>query len=235
MNPDHPTGGCRLLDSAAVTPPQDRLTQLASALAPATVLRRLADAGSAGRAPEVSVHLAGGQVLGGRPVRVESDRGQEVVLLVAARGDHFTYVLLANVVAVQVHEPERFQEVLTEGRLAQPVTGEAVTRLALRRDFSPSEEFPLEVDWAALPDSATELANLERLLRALQEVAREVCADEMGRRAWARIRTLQVAHHAGARPSMLTVPDGLLVQADLSAALPRDLAGELGRQIDALL
>lgn len=218
-----------------MTQPQDRLSQLAPALAPATVLRRLTDAGTAGEAPEVSVHLSGGQVLGGRPVRVDADRGQDVVLLSTARGEQLTYALLANVVAVEVHGPERFQDVLTEGRLPKPVTGEPVTRLALRRDFSPSEEFPVQVDWAALPDSAPELANLDRLLRALRQIVRDLCADDMGRQAWGRIHTLQVAHHGGTNPSVVPVPDGLLVRADLSAALPRDLAGELRRQIDALL
>lgn len=215
-----------------MTSVQDGLSQLAVALAPATVLRRLADSGSAG---EVSVHLAGGQALGGRPVKVDTDRGQEVVLLAAAHGGQLTYALLANVVAVELSEPERFQDILTDGWLPQPVTGEPITRLALRRDFSPSEGFPVQVDWAAVPDSGVELANLDRLLRGLRQIARDVCADEMGRLAWARIQALQVAHLDGAKLSVQRVPDGMLVQADLSGALPRDLTGELGRQINALL
>jgi len=214
-----------------VTESQDRLSQLAPALAPATVLRRLAGAG----APRVSVHLTGGQVLGGRPVRVDADRGQDVVLLAAVDGEQLTYALLASVVAVEVHEPARVQDVITEGRMPQPVVGEPVSRLALRREFSPSEEFPLLVDWADLPDSDAELANLERLLRALRQVAGEVCADEMGRAAWERVQTLRVAHRPGAAAVVLPTPDGLLAQADLSAALPRDLSGELRRQINALL
>jgi len=217
-----------------VTPPQE-LSRLAPALAPSTVLRRLADAGGIGEATEVTVHLSGGQVLGGRPVRVDADRGHDVVLLEDARGERLTYALLANVVALEVHEPGRVRDVLTEGRLPQPATGEPVTRLALRRDFAPTEEFPVLVDWAAVPDSTDELANLERLLRTLRQIAHDVCADDMGRQAWARIRTLQVAHHRGAAPSAVRTSDGLLVQADLSAALPRDLAGELGRQIDGRL
>jgi hypothetical protein len=218
-----------------VDPLRDGLSQQAEALTPATVLRRLAGAASTGEAPEVSVHLAGGQVLGGRPLRVDADRGQEVVLLAGPRGDAFTYALLASVVAVEVREPERVQDVLTGGRMPQPVTGEPVTRMALRREFAPSEEFPLELDWAELPTDGPELANLDRLLRGLRDVARDVCADDVGRRAWAGIRAVRVAHRAGAGPSVEQGPDGLLVRADLSAALPRDLAGELGRQINALL
>jgi len=217
-----------------VTLPQDHLSELASALTPATVLRRLAGTGNGGEASEVSVHLAGGQVLGGRPVRVDTDRGQEVVLLAAAGGAQLTYVLLASVVAVEVHGPERVQDVLTEGRLAAPVA-EPVTRLALRRDFPHTKEFPVQLDWAELPHAGPELANLDRLLRALRQIADLVRADDMGRQAWARIEALRVAHYPGAPLSILPAQDGLLVRADLSAALPRDLTGELGRQVNALL
>lgn len=214
---------------------RDGLSQQAVPLAPATVLRRLADTGTTGELPEVSVHLAGGHVLNGLPVRVGDDRGQEVVLLAGARGEHLGYALLANVVAVEVREPERVQDVLTDGRLPQPVDGEPATRLALRREFAPSDDFPVEVDWAALPDSGPTLSNLERLLRALREIASAVRADEIGRQAWAQIRTLRVAHRDGASASVRRVPDGLSVEADLAAALPRDLTGELDRQINALL
>lgn len=217
-----------------MTLPQDRLLELATALTPETVLRRLVDAGTAGEAPEVSVHLAGGQVLGGRPVRVDTDLGQDVVLLATAGGAQLTYALLASVVAVEVHQPERVRDVLTEGPLAPPVT-EPVTRLALRRDFPHTREFPVQLDWAELPHAGPELANLDRLLRALRQIADHVRADDMGRQAWARIDALRVAHYPGAPLSVLPAQDGLLVRADLSATLPRDLTAELGRQIDALL
>jgi hypothetical protein len=218
-----------------VTAPHDDLSQVAVVLAPATVLRRLADSGSTGEAAEVSVHLSGGQVLGGLPVRVGTDHGQEVVLMASANGGQLGYALLANVVAVEVRDPERFQDILTEGRLPQPATGEPITRLALRRDFSPSEGFPVQVDWAAQPESGPAMANLDRLLRGLREIAREVCADEMGRQTWAQVRALHVSHRDGVKLSVQQVPDGLSVQADMTAALPRDLTGELSRQINASL
>jgi hypothetical protein len=215
-----------------VTAPEHGLSQVAVVMAPATLLRRLAEAGAA---PDVSVHLAGGSVLAGRPVRVGTDRGQEVVLLAGGPGGHLGYALLSSVVAVEVREPERFQDVLSDGRLAPPMTGEPVTRLALRREFAPTEEFPLSVDWEAQPESAAAMANLDRLLRELREVADQVRADEMGRQAWARIRVLRVAHRDGARLSVQAGPDGLSVEADLTGALPRDLRGELGGLIDASL
>jgi hypothetical protein len=62
-----------------------------------------------------------------------------------------------------------------------------------------------------------------------------VCADETGRRAWAQIRALRAGHREGAQLSVQRAPDGLSVQADLTAALPRDLVGELGRQFNDLL
>jgi hypothetical protein len=215
-----------------VSAPEHELSQVAVVMAPATLLRRLADAEEA---PEVSVHLAGGAVLAGRPVRVGNDRGQEVVLLAGERGRRFGYALLSSVVAVEVPEPERFQDVLTDGRLPPPVTGEPVSRLALRREFAPSEQLPLWVDWEAQPGSAPALANLDRLLRALRDVVDEVRADEMGRQAWARIRVLRVGHREGARLSARAVADGLSVEADLTAALPRDLAGDLRGQVNELL
>jgi hypothetical protein len=209
--------------------------QAAVTLAPATLLRLLAGVASAGKLPAVSVHLSGGQILDGLLVRVGTDHGNEVVVLAGEHTGQLGYVLLANVVAVEVAAPELFQDVLTGGRLPQPSTGEPITRLQLRRDFAPSAEFPLQVDWAALTDSGPLLANLGRLLAGLRETVRQVCADETGRRAWAQIRTLRVEHHEGAQPSVRLAPDGLSVQADLTAALPRDLVGELGRQFNDLL
>jgi hypothetical protein len=172
-----------------VSAPEHGLSQLAVVMAPATLLRRLADAGAA---PDVSVHLAGGSVLAGRPVRVGSDHGQEVVLLAGGRSGQLGCALLSSLVAVEVREPERFQDVLSEGRLPPPMTGEPVTRLALRREFAPTEEFPLWVDWEAQPDTPPALANLDRVLRGLRDIAVDVRADEMGRQAWARIRVLRV-------------------------------------------
>ncbi len=218
-----------------MTPAQDGLSQAAVALAPATLLRLLSDAAVAGEPAAVSIYLSGGQVLDGMPVRIGTDHGHEVVVLASAQGGQLGYALLASVAAVEVRGAERFQDILTAGRLPQPVTGEPVTRLELRRAYPPSGEFPVQVDWAVLPDSGPLLANLDRLLRGLRETAREVCADELGRNAWARVRTLRVEHSDGVRPSVRRVPDGLSVQADLTAALPRDLAGELRRQFNALL
>lgn len=145
--------------------------------------------------------------------------------------------MLADVVAVEVPNPERFQDVLTQGRLPRPSIGEPVTKLALRREFTPSPQFPVAVDWAALPDCAPVLANLDRLLRGLREIVGEVCADEVGRQAWARIGTVTVAHHPDAppSPSIQPVPDGLSVRADLAVALPRDLTGQLRGQLNTLL
>jgi hypothetical protein len=213
----------------AMTASQDGLFHQAVALAPAALLRSLA--GAADRYPEVLIHLSGGQTLGGALIRTE----QDVVVLANMGTGQLGYALLANVVAVEVHNPERFRDVLTNGRLARPVTGEPVTKLALRREFTPSAEFPVDLDWEALPDSAPALANLDRLLRGLREVAGEVCADELGRQAWARVRMIMVLHRLGERPSVQLVGDMLTLRADLNAALPHDLTGELRRQLNALL
>lgn len=212
---------------------QDGLLREAVALAPAAVLRSLAD--TAAERPSVRVHLAGGQVLDGVPERVGDDHGQSVAVLSDPRTGHFGYVLLASVVAVEVLAPERVQDVLTDGRVAPPVDGEPVSLLALRREFAATPEFPLEVDWRALPDSGAARVNLDRILRGLRDVIGEVRADEMGRQAWAQVRTVTLAHRSGAPLSVEAVPSGLAVRADLAAALPRDVTDELRRQLNVLL
>jgi len=222
-----------------VTSPRDDLLGAVAALAPSAVMRLLAGAAAdpGEPPPEVRICLAGGQVLDGALVIVGSDHGQGVVVLAAADGRQLSYALAANVAAVEVRGPHRFADIFTGGQLPQPepAGAEPVTRLSLQREFPPSAEFPLQVDWAALPGSGAVLANLARLLAGLREVARQARADEMGRRAWAQVRALQVAHRDGANLSVRRMPGGMSVQADLSAALPRDLAGQIGQQINALL
>ncbi|HEV7647707.1 MAG TPA: hypothetical protein VGP26_06080 [Actinophytocola sp.] len=215
---------------------QDGLLREAVALAPSAVLRSLADtAADAAERPSVRVYLAGGQVLEGVAVRVGDDHGQSVAVLNDPRTGHFGYVLLAGVVAVEVLAPERVQDVLTDGRVAPPVDGEPVSLLALRREFAATPEFPLEVGWRALPDSGAARVNLDRILRGLRDVVGEVRADEMGRQAWAQVQTVTIDHRSGAPLSVEAVPSGLAVRADLVAALPRDVTGELRRQLNVLL
>jgi hypothetical protein len=158
-----------------------------------------------------------------------------VAVLADPETSRLGYALLSSVVAVEVRNPVPFQDVLTGGRLPLPVTGEPVTRLGLQREFAPAEEFPLDVDWAALGAAGLVTGNLARLLRGLREAVAQVRADDMGQRAWAQVRTLQVEHHAGSPLAVLPVAGGLAVRADLTAALPRTLPGELARKISALL
>ncbi len=205
------------------------------ALAPANVLRTLAGVATDGEAPRLTVHLSGGHVLVGGLVAVGADRGSDVVVLADPETGRLGYALLANVVAVEVLNPELFRDLLSGGRLPLPQAGEPVTQFALRREFAPTREFPVDVDWHALDGSDLALGNLASLLRGLREAVAQVRADEMGKRAWEQVRTLRVEHHAGAVLSVLPVADGLSVRADLSAALPRALAGELFRKISALL
>jgi hypothetical protein len=98
-----------------------------------------------------------------------------------------------------------------------------------------TEEFPVDVDWAALGGSGLMASNLATLLHALRDAVAQVRADDMGQRAWAQVRTLRVEHHAGSPLSVQPIAGGMAVHADLSAALPRALPGELVRKISALL
>jgi hypothetical protein len=208
----------------------------AVALAPETVLRTLADvAGAADVPPFLTVRLAGGHVLEGGLVTVGADRGGDVVVLTDAQTGRLGYALLSGVVAVELHNPGPFRDLLTEGRVPLPQSEEPVTRLALQREFAPSSEFPVDVDWAALAGSGVPLGNLAILLRGLRDAVDQVRTDDMGQRAWAQVRALLVEHRAGSPLSVLAVTDGLAVRADMAAALPRTLVGELVTKISALL
>jgi hypothetical protein len=91
------------------------------------------------------------------------------------------------------------------------------------------------VDWSALDGSGPRLENLALLLRGLRDAADALSADDMGRQAWAQVRTLRVEHHARSPLTVLATSDGLAVQADLSAALPRTLPKILAEELNALL
>jgi hypothetical protein len=213
----------------------DLLVKAAVALAPETVLRTLASAAGDDARPFLTVHLSGGHVLDGGLVTVGADRGSDVVVLADPQTGRLGYALLSSVIAVELRNPEPFRDVLTAGRVPLPQAGEPVTRLGLQREFAPSAEFPVDVDWALLGGSSLVAGNLASLLRGLRDAVARVRADEMGERAWAQVRTLRVEHHAGSRLSVLPVADGLAVRADLGAALPRALPGELVTKISALL
>lgn len=213
----------------------DPVVKAAAPLAPDTLLRTLASVAAQEVPPFLTVYLSGGHILGGGLVTVGDDRGSDVVVLADPETGQFGYALLSSVVAVELRNPGPFQDLLTGGRVPLPQTGEPVTRLALQREFAPAEEFPLDVDWAALGGSGLMAGNLASLLRGLRDAVAQVRADDMGQRAWAQIRTLRVEHLAGSPLSVRPIAGGLAVQADLSAALPRALPGELVKKISALL
>ena len=214
----------------------DPLVKAAIPLDPATLLRTLADNAAAADAPPLlTVHLSGGHVFVGFLVAVGADRGSDVAVLADPESDRLGYALVSSVVAVELRNPKPFQDLLTGGRLPLPQTGEPVTRLALRREFAPTEEFPVDVDWAALDGSGAVIGNLASLLRGLRDAVAEVRADDMGRRAWVQVRRLRVEHHADSHLSVQPIADGLAVRADLTAALPRALSDELVAEISALL
>lgn len=79
------------------------------------------------------------------------------------------------------------------------------------------------------------LRNLVALLGGLRESVARVRADEIGSRAWQHVRTVDLEHRDGTRLSAQPTPDGIAIHGDLTAALPRGLAGEMFRIISALL
>jgi hypothetical protein len=213
----------------------DPLVKAAVPLAPETVLHALASVEPGDVPALLVVRLAGGHVLEGGLVTVGADRGNDVVVLADPRTGQLGYAPLSGVVAVELRNPQPFQDLLTGGRLPLPRAGEPVTRLALQREFAPTQEFPVLVDWAALTGSGLMTASLATLLRGLREAVAQVRADEMGQRAWAQVAAVRIEHHPGSPLTVAPIADGLAVQADLTAALPRALPDELARKISALL
>jgi hypothetical protein len=213
----------------------DPLVKTAVPLAPEAVLRTLAGAAGREGPPFLTVYLSGGHVLAGGLVTVGTDRASEVVVLADPEAGRLRYALVSSVVAVELGNPGPFRDLLTAGRLPLPQAAEQVARLALQREFPPGEDFPLDVDWAALAAAGLVTGNLASLLRGLRDAISQVRADDMGRQAWAQVRTLRVEHRPGSPLSVLPAGGGLAVKADLTAALPRALASELTTKISALL
>jgi hypothetical protein len=205
------------------------------AMTPARVLRLLSDAAGEGAGAAVSLHLTGGQTLTGRLVSETTDQGHEVAVLHDPQTGRLAYALIANVIAVEVADPGPFTDVITGGRLPVPGEEGEVSRLALRREFGPGGPFPVQVDWDSLPGRGLVLANLARLLRGLRTVVEGVRSDAMGEEAWQRVRVLSAEHREGESLAVEAQADGLVVYADLAAALPRDLAGALSHRINAVL
>ena len=212
-------------------------------LAPDAVLRALADAvwsdgGDVFERPVVRLRIASGHVLEGRLIGLGSDRHEEVVLLgCPANGlpDEAVYIRVRDIAAAGVLHAQRYRDVLSGGALAVLPEGVPVTRLELRRRYAPTGDLPLRLDWDAMPDSAAATANLAGLLAALRQAVEAVQVDEPGRRAWAGVSAVRVEHRPGQRLTVARTPDGLLVAADLEAALPRRLADELDRALNAAL
>jgi hypothetical protein len=223
--------------SRTMTWAENGLMEALVPLSPASVLRLLADVATtaAGELPAVSVHLAGGQALDGALVGLGTDRGSEVAVLADPQRGRLSYALVASVVAVELCNPALFQDVITGGQLPLAGVGQPPTPLALRREFAPTDEFPLHADWAALTESGLPLGNVAALLRGLRDAVVQVRTDEIGQRAWHDVRVLRVEHLAGSDVSVTRIPDGLSVGADMSRALPRALASELCRKVSALL
>ncbi|GAA4724272.1 hypothetical protein [Phytohabitans rumicis] len=219
------------------------LVAKAALLAPEAVLRALA-AASAGtelsERPVVRLRLSSGHVEEGRLIGVGTDRTEEVVVLGAPAHryqlpEQAVYLRMRDVVSAGVFEAERFRDVLSGGALPLPVDGDPVSRLALRREYAPTDELPVHVEWDAVPGSPEATANLAALLAALREAVSRVRADETGQRAWSAVATVRVEHRPGEILAVRRTPDGVVVSADLTAALPRRLDGEVGHQLDAVL
>jgi hypothetical protein len=240
---DRPAARRGRLGDGVETAVDAELAAKAVPLAPDTVLRALAGVSTGddevGERPVVRLRIASGHVVEGRLIGVGADHAEEVVVLGCPADrqppDEAVYLRMSDVVSAGVWHAERYRDVLSGGALALLPSGEPVSRLELRRRFAPAADLPLRLDWDTLPDSASVTANLAALLDALRRAVDAIQVDELGRQAWAGVAAVRAEHRPGAQLTVARGPDGLLVAADLAVALPRGLAGELGRQLNAAL
>jgi hypothetical protein len=103
------SGGC------VVSWLDDPLVKAAVPLAPEALLRTLASVAAGDTPPFLTIYLSGGHVLGGGLVTVDADRGSDVVVLSDPETGRLGYALLSSVVAVELRNPEPFQDLLTTG------------------------------------------------------------------------------------------------------------------------
>ena len=93
------------------------LTKAVVPLAPATLLRMLADVAADDALPILTVHLFNGGALYGRLAAIGADREAEVMVLSDPETGRLGYVSASGVVAVELHNPEPFQDLLTGVRV----------------------------------------------------------------------------------------------------------------------
>jgi hypothetical protein len=222
------------------------LVAKAAMLAPDEVLRALATASDGTDLHQravVRLQLTAGHVAEGWLVGVGDTRWGEVVVLACPEHcgqppQQVVYLRMREVVSAGVLDADRFRDVLSGGSLpARPApAGPPVTRLALRREFAPTADLPLQLVWDELPDSDDATANLAALLAALRTAAARTRMDELGRRAWEGIAAVRVEHRPGEGLAVRRVPDdAVLITADLAAALPRQLEAQLDGGLSAVL
>jgi hypothetical protein len=202
-----------------------------AALGPSTLLSQLAGAERDGELPVVTVYLTAGHCLTGGVVRVDTDRTGDVVVLAIERtsarapAEEVAYFLVRDVVAVTVHA----------GSLPAPAGDPPTSRLALRREFPRSAEFPVDLDLATVPDTPDALGNLRRLLGSLRSVIADVRRDELGRQALDAVSSIAVHHTPGRPAAAEPAGDRLVISADFAAALPRPLDTWVENQLNAHL
>ena len=203
--------------------------------APVRVLHRLAPLATDDSLPSVTLLLTAGHQITGGLATVGTDRADDVTVL--AVDDGLAYVALRDVVAVVVHWPERVRDVLTAGALpaASGSGGGEVTRLGLLREFAPTDAFPTRLDESRLPTEPAQLGALRALLLALRERTEATRADAFGREAMRQVTAVGFDPAPGEGLDLRLDDGRLAIRADLSAALPRDLADHLGRRLDAML
>lgn len=187
--------------------------------------------------PWIDVGTAEGVVHSGRLVDVDEREGAALLHASENHGGDVVYLRLDRVTSLKVRGAEELGALLSEGRVARAPGEEAPTRLLVRRTLAGLRAAGLAVDavWEAVPEAAEALLNLRDLAEAVTRAAAAVARDKEGRKALEEYRAICIRHEAGTRLRARPKGRTLLMEADLTRALPEKLAEEAESAMNAAL
>ncbi len=202
--------------------------------------------------PQVELMASIGFRYEGVVVRVESpgaDSSNAQVLLAHGAlgqksGVRVSYLPLRSVVGITFCAAETVASLLTKGLVARTDTGDAPSRLQMRRHLADAVAervratgltLSLEADMEALPSSSVAMCNLKDVCDAIPNVLEGLVSDPLGREALEPLRTLRILHASGAYIGASRSKAELTLSLDLEGMLPGGLAAVLEAELSRVL
>lgn len=144
----------------------------------------------------VTLRIAFGHTVDGRVLAV-GDARRRGGALVAGRDGEVTYVDVASIVAITVHDAARHAAALSDGKLTPPLAtpagaGPPPTRLELKRKVASPEvaAVNLDVTWASMPEAGEELRVLASVIDEVTSALAGIRGDELGQQALAGLKVV---------------------------------------------